>query len=85
MDHLSLWLGISSGLLLERYKSWPQNARARIDQIAIDLGWPLRRLNLAVCLAEAQGWVVLAESGLVLTQKVYAYARESAEKFCVFS
>jgi len=75
---------LAPAILCAYLSSGPQNARARIE-IATDLGWPLRRLNLAICLAEAQGWVVLAESGLVLTQKGYAYARESAEKFCVFS
>jgi hypothetical protein len=76
---------LAPAILCAYLSTRPQNARVKIDLIAVNLGWPLRRLNLAVYSAEAHGWVVMAESGVALTQKGYAYARKSAEKFCVFS
>jgi manganese/zinc/iron transport system permease protein len=76
---------LAPAILCAYLSTRPQNARVKIDLIAVNLGWPLRRLNLSVYSAEAHGWVVMAESGVALTQKGYAYARKSAEKFCVFS
>lgn len=77
--------GLLEPIILCSYLNGLENVAESHNQMAVSLGWSLPQINRVIRLAQKEGLVVIMPSGLLLTQKGYNRARESAEKFCVFS
>ena len=77
--------GLLEPIILCSYLNGLKNAPENSDQMAVSLGWSLPQINRAIRSAQKEGLVIKIHSELLLTQKGYKCARESTEKFCVFS
>jgi len=76
---------LAPAILCAYLSNKPGNTGWEVDQIANQLGWSIEQINLAIHGAVALEYVVLLMGKVWLTQKGCVFARESTEKFCVFS